>query len=419
MKIAIATPVYAPMINGVAVFSHNLAIGLSKLGHEVVVITPSQSRKKEVKVEDGVKVFYLKSTDVKVYPDQIHQVGPKKKILGVEMPRIFYKHGLKASVFPDRQIKKILGNFRPDIIHVQGSDPIGVSAVNYARKNKIPVVLTEHNQPEVLTEPLHLPGLIEKPTNRALSHYFINRQKKVDFVTMPTKLAIKNLLGEKDLNVPVEAVSNGVDLMAFKPGKGSDDIYNKYDIPKDHPIVLYVGRVDPEKKVGVALEAFKEFLGNHKLDSLSKTLFLIAGDGVDKNRLMNETQRMGLENSVKFLGRVMPPDLYNIYRIGDIFVTASEIETQGIVLIEAAASGLPLIAVDAGAVVEVCQNGVNGYLLKPGDVKGISEAIEKILSDSTMREKMSKKSLEIANQHSMEATLDKFVKIYEKLIKRV
>lgn len=419
MKIVIATPVYAPMINGVAVFSHNLATGLARLGHEVIVLTPSQTCKKRVRTIDGVKVFDLKSTDIKIYPDQIHQVSPKKKILGIETPRLFYKHGLKAALLPERQIKQILSEFHPDIIHVQGSDPIGVAAVKYARKHKIPVVLTEHNQPEVLTESLHLPGVVEKTANKALSHYFVNRQKKVDYVTMPTELAIKNLLNGRDLGVPVEAVSNGVDLTAFKPGKVADDIYTKYGVKKGVPIIIYIGRLDPEKKVETVLRAFKEFLDRHKLDNLSKTLFVVVGDGVAKNRLMAEAKRMNIQEAVRFLGRALPPDLYELYRMGDLFVTASEIETQGIVLIEAAATGLPLIAVKGGAVAEVCQHEVNGYLIEPGDISALAGAMGKILSDPDLKNKMSKKSLEIASRHALESTLERFVQIYEKLIKRV
>ena len=125
---------------------------------------------------------------------------------------------------------------------------------------------------------------------------------------------------------------------------------------------------------------------------------------------------MEISDSVKFLGRVLPPDLYEIYKIGSVFVTASEIETQGIVLIEAAASGLPLIAVNKGAVAEVCLNSKNGYLCEPDDAKGIAEAMEKILLDEKKRREFSEKSVEIASEHDFEKTLDKFINIYHKVI---
>ena len=413
MKIVIATAVYYPMINGVAVFSHNLAVGLAKRGNEVMVICPSQTGRNYSRTIDGVRTVYLRSVDAKVYPDQIHDVPEKKKIFGIKLPHLIYRHGLRVSVFPQIEVKKALDEFRPDVVHVQVSDPIGLSVVWYARRRGIPVVTTEHNQPDVFTDPLKVPGVVKKPVNYLLTSYFRNRQSKSDFVTMPTEQAIKDLIWSrgKGFPVPVAAVSNGVDLADFKPGKVSEEIYHKYNLPKDRPVVLYVGRVDPEKKVGAVIDAFKEA---HK--KVPKALLVIVGDGVDKVRLMQQVKRGGLSDDVRFLGRVLPPDLYELYRVGDVFVTASEIETQGIVLIEAAACGLPLIAVDAGAVGEVCISNRNGFLCRPRDIKEMSSAIVKILSNDRMRKEFSANSLKIAHEHDFEKTLDKFENIYKKVI---
>lgn len=411
MKIVIATAVYYPQINGVAVFSHNLALGLVKRGHDVMVICPSQTGKNYTRTIDGVKTVYLKSVDAKVYPDQIHAVPERKKILGVKMPRLMYRHGLRVSVFPQIEVRKVLNEFQPDVVHVQVSDPIGLSVVWWARKHNVPVVTTEHNQPEVLTESLKMPSMMKKGTNAVLASYFRNRQSKSDFVTMPTEQAIYNLIGDGTrFPVPVAAVSNGVDLSNFKPGRVSKEMYEKYGISADVPIVLYVGRVDPEKKVGLVVEAF---IGARK--KFPKMQLLIVGDGVDRVRLEGKYREYP---DIKFLGKVLPPDLYEIYKMGSVFVTASEIETQGIVLIEAAASGLPLIAVDKGAVSEVCIDFKNGFLCHPGAVKEISEAIVKIMSDDKLREKFTRRSVEIAHEHDFEKTLDKFINIYNKVIKR-
>ena len=414
MRVLIATAVYYPMVNGVAVFSHNLATGLARRGNEVAVICPSQTGKNHSKTEDGVKVHYLKSTQARVYPDQIHDVPAKKKLFGKEMPHLFYKHSLRVSVFPARQIKKIMKAFKPDVVHVQVSDPIGLSVVSYARKMNVPVVTTEHNQPEVFTEPLHMPKLIKKPVDAMLSSYFYSRQKKSDFVTMPTKQAIDNLIlsRKKEFKVPVAAVSNGVDLSNFKPGKASDEIYEKYKIRKNVPTVVYVGRVDPEKKVGLVVDAFSKVL-----EKLPEAQLVVVGDGVDRLRIEQNVKKLGALKSIRILGRVLQPDLYELYRVGDVFATASEIETQGIVLIEAAASGLPLIAVNAGAVSEVCITGKNGFLCEPKNVEQISDSIYNILSDKELQKKYSKASLEIAAEHDLEKTIDKFLNIYNRVIK--
>ena len=417
MKITIATAVYYPQINGVAVFSHNLAVGLARRGHQVMVICPSQTGKNYSRLIDGVKTVYLKSVDAKIYPDQIHAVGAKKKVLGVRWPRLWYKHGFRVSVFPQREIKRALDDFCPDVVHVQVSDPIGLSVVWWAKKNGVPVVTTEHNQPDVITDQLHMPIFVKKPANAMLNMYFRNRQSKSDFVTMPTEKAIRELLGKgEEFPVPVAAVSNGVDLSNFKPGRASSELRKKYGINSDAPVVLYVGRVDPEKKVELVIEAAKQARAKtpqkQGQNDVSRLEVVIVGDGIDKARLERLYRD---EKWVHFLGRIVPPELYEVYRLGDVFVTASEIETQGIVLIEAAATGLPLIAVNAGAVGEVCQNNVNGLLCEPGSVVEISDAIVKILSDPALRERLSKKSIEIASEHDFEKTLDKFINIYNKV----
>lgn len=411
MRIVIATAVYYPQINGVAVFSHNLACGLARRGHEVMVICPSRTGKNHVEMQDGVKVCYLRSIDAKVYPDQIHDVPEKREVLGVKMPRLVYRHGFRVSVFPQLEVKKALDEFRPDVVHVQVSDPIGLSVASYARHRGIPVVTTEHNQPEVITEPLKVPSLVRKGANVALSAYFRNRQSKSDFVTMPTEQAIRELIGNGvEFPVPVAAVSNGVDLSHFKPGLVSKELYEKYGIDASIPMVLYVGRVDPEKKVELVVKAFKE-----ARKVVPKMQLVVVGDGVDRLRLEG---KYGATTGVKFLGKVLPPDLYELYKMGSVFATASEIETQGIVLIEAAASGLPLIAVNKGAVSEVCLNGENGYLCKPGSVEEIGEAIVKIMSDDKLREKFAKRSVEVAHEHDFEKTLNKFINIYQKVVQK-
>ncbi len=411
MKIVIATAVYYPMLNGVAVFSHNLAVGLARRGHKVMVLCPSQTGRNYTRTIDGVKTVYLKSVQAKVYPDQIHPVPEKKKIWKLKLPHLLYRHGFRVSVFPQAEIKKALGEFWPDVVHVQVSDPIGLSVAAYARKHNIPVVTTEHNQPEVITEPLHVPKVIKKPVDAALAAYFVNRQSKSDFVTMPTEKAIKDLIWSrgKEFPVPVAAVSNGVDLTNFKPGKADTNLYGKYKLNKDYKTVLYVGRLDPEKNVEAVIEAFAR-----AKQRITEIQLVIVGDGVDKARLENMASGY---SDVYFLGRVTPPELYKVYRLGDVFATASEIETQGIVLIEAAATGLPLIAVDKGAVSEVCRDGENGYLCRPGDVIGISDAMLNILSDDKLRKKYSDNSIKIAREHDFENTLDKFINIYNKVIR--
>ena len=411
MKIVIATAVYYPMTNGVAVFAFNLASGMARRGHDVMVLCPSQTGKGHVEIQDGVKVVYLKSKKMHLYADQLHPIPPKKKLLGKELPHVYYKNGFWISALPAHQVKKALDKFKPDIIHSQGADPIGLAAKSYAKKHCIPLVTTEHNMPDVFTGPLKLPKPVKKPVNALLATYFVSQQKRSDYVTMPTQLAIDDLImeREKKFAAPVEAVSNGVDLSAFKAGSANPKILKKYRLPKEY--MLYVGRIDPEKQLSLVLKAFAE-----ALKEVPKARFVIVGDGVDKANLERLVKKLKIGGAVTFLGRVLPPDVYDIYRGGLFFATASEIETQGIVLIEAAATGLPLIAVNKGAVAEICKNNENGFLCEPKDVDAMAAGMVKLFNDKDLRRKYSAKSLELAQKHDITNTLTRFEEIYAEVI---
>ena len=176
---------------------------------------------------------------------------------------------------------------------------------------------------------------------------------------------------------------------------------------------MYIGRVDPEKSIDVVVKAFALLLA----DGISNTELVIVGDGIDMARLKELTEDLGISKEVKFLGKIMMPELAKVYRMGTIFATGSETETQGIVLIEAAATGLPLVAVNAGAVGEICVGGFNGELVEAGNIEAFKEAMKKILLDKKLQKEYSKNSLEISKKHDLRHTLKRFEEIYEEAIR--
>ena len=176
--------------------------------------------------------------------------------------------------------------------------------------------------------------------------------------------------------------------------------------------MLYIGRVDPEKSISNVIKAFAK-----ALKKVPDAEMVIVGDGIDVNHLKNLVSELEISDKVNFTGKIMPPELVEIYRSGTLFATASETETQGIVLIEAAATGLPLIAVDKGAVSELCQNGRNGELCQPGDIDGIAKAMVKILSSEELQKKYSEGSIEVSKMHDLNRTLSRFEEIYHEAIK--
>ena len=407
MKVVIATDAYFPMTNGVAVFSHNLAEGLAKRGHEVMVICPSFTGRRHKKKDwkTGVTVFHLKSLRFPFYPDQIEKAPEAKRLL--------YKNGLWTAVNPYHQMKKVLDNFQPDVIHLQTAGTIGVATRAYVERRKIPLVSTGHSYPDNFTGQFKILKPVKKPVDKVTKDYLNSFLKHSDYATMPTEMAIDDLIpkNRKRFKVPVEPLSNGVDLSQFAPGAPASRVLKKYKIDPSRPRVIYVGRVDPEKSIEIVLEAFKKALGE-----APNAEMLVVGDGIDRGRLERQIKEEGSSDSIRFLGKVMPPDLQEVYRTGTVFATASETETQGIVLIEAAATGLPLIAVDAGAIREVCRNGENGFLCKPKDVAKISKAMVKLLTDKKLREEYSANSLKVSREHDLNTTLARFEEIYRKAI---
>ena len=413
MKIAITSDLYYPMTNGVAVFAHNLAKGLAKQGHEVLVICPSfKGRQYRVK-RDGVTTMYLRSIRFPFYPDQINKVPDGKEILGVPLPRLAYRHGLWITVDPYPALKRVLNKFHPDVIHNQTAEMIAIAARRYAKKYDVPMVSTGHAYPDNITSQLKILKPIKRPLDAVLRTYMASFLKHSEYATMPTEMAIDDLVPKKrkSFKVTVEPLSNGVDLAQFGPKKAPLRIYKKYRLPTDRPIVLYVGRVDPEKSISNVVTAFSGVL-----EAVPEALLVIVGDGTDRRRLTDLVEALGIQQSVRFLGRVMPPDVMEIYRTAQVFATASETETQGIVLIEAAATALPLVAVDAGAVRELCQHKKNGILCHPGDVEEMTDALVKILKNPDVRERYGKASLEISKKHDLNRTLGRFVEIYEEAI---
>lgn len=387
MKILIASDLYWPVINGVSTFTRNLAKGLASRGHKVVVIAPSQTGKKYKEVDGNYTIF---RTATVIFP--------------------FYQN-YRVSLTPNLEVKKIINEFQPDIIHIQSFLMIGQAVVRYAQKYNIPVVSTNHAMPENLMDNLKLLAPISKPINSALKKYIVRFNTKTDYFTMPTQSAL-DMFGIKKTKfaVPVEAVSNGIDLSRFSVSKAPKSIFKKYKLPEDKPIVTFVGRVDAEKHLSTLVKAFEKLV--KKIDAH----LMIVGDGTDLLNLKELAHELNIFDKITFTGRVTDEDLVNLHKVGSVFCMPSPAELQSIVMLESMASGKPTVAVDAGPLKELCQNGRNGYLCRPDDDKQIAEALYKILSNKKLREKMGKESVIIAAKHDISKTFKRFEEIYSSLV---
>lgn len=388
MKILIAADLHWPTINGVAVFSRNLAEGLAARGHEVIVVAPSQRRSgRGYEEEDGR--YTIKRT--------------------ISVPFPFYQN-FRISLSPRREMKRIIEEFEPDVVHIQMLLGVGQAAMRYAKRYNLPVVATNHAIPENLMDNIRLLAPISGPINKLITEYGARFHSKADHVTMPTQAAIDMLTeGREDLPpIPIEAVSNGIDLSRFTPSRASASIYKKFSIPTDKTIITYVGRLDSEKHVSVLINAFYSI----QTKTTTPLHLLVVGFGTDGDRLKNQTYELDIHKDVTFTGRVTDDEIVALQKVGDMFCMPSPSELQCIAALEAMASGKPIVAVDAGALHELCQSGVNGFLCEKDNTQQIAESLLRLIDDKKLRDTYGKASVKIAITHDIKHTIDRFEEIY-------
>ena len=387
MKILIASDLHWPVLNGVATFSRNLARGMAARGHEVVVIAPSQDGKKSVEIDGNYTIYRVSTT---IFP--------------------FYQN-FRIALTPQLEVRKIIQDFAPDIIHIQMLLGIGQAAMFFGKRYDIPIVTTSHAMAENLLDNLKRAARFSKPINYMISDYGRRFHSRADAITSPTKSGLESFGKHVNkLAKHVEIISNGVDLTEYSPAEPDPAIYKKFNLPTDKPIVTYIGRVDVEKHLPVLIKAFK--IVHESVDAH----LLIVGDGVDRENLIQMVDECGMAQCVTFAGRVSDEDKILLEQIGTLYAISSPAELQSIATLEAMACGQPIVAVDAGALAELCHDGENGYLFDLNDSEKMAKNILAILNDAKLRELFSKESLKIAQKHNLEFTLREYEALYRRTI---
>jgi glycosyltransferase involved in cell wall biosynthesis len=389
MRIAYLTQSYPPMISGAALVVENLATGMAASGHEVLVIAASDTSQTYVVRKKYLTVLRLKS---------VH--NPTRV-------------GQRFTPYSRHSVTSALQEFRPEAIHSHEPMPISLPAIRYAGEMNVPTVITIHQLPPTATR--HLPGYLQVGIEKLLWKYGRWYSKKFTGLITPTETTSDQI--RKIVGRPVTTISNGIDLQTFHPSRLNDNgavVRQKWNLPADVPILLHVGRLDPDKNAERVIEAAAQaFKGN-------QAHLLIVGDGLRKPALMKLCESLGIADRVHFTGFISTKQgLPELYRIAHLFITASEIETQGLVLLEAAASGLPIVAIRATCIPEIVHDGVNGFLAESGDVDGLSQRIHTLLSDNQKAAQMGKASLALAQKHDNRFTIEAHEKLYCQLIEQI
>jgi 1,2-diacylglycerol 3-alpha-glucosyltransferase len=328
MKVLITTDLYATDTNGVVTSIKNLVDALTKRGHEVRILAVSGNRKNQV--QDSV--YYIKSASLEfIYPQ-------------VRMP-ISYSN---------RLIREIV-KWKPDVIHSQCELFSMVFARKVSKKTKAPIVHTYHTMYEQYVGYV-LPGkrfgkwVVRRLTNSRLKH--------TSAVIAPTHKVEKVLIGY-GLDKPICVVPSGIDLSRHRTRITAEerrDMLSSLGVSEDRFVMLNLGRLGTEKNIGELLTLFATLRTKHP-----EAVFVIVGDGPAKGDLEKQAEQLGIREHVVFAGMVAPLETHKYYQLGDVFVSASTSETQGLTYIEAAANGLPLLCREDLCLRNVIVQGENGY----------------------------------------------------------
>lgn len=387
MRILIAGTANYPAMNGQATFTETLTEGLAARGHEVISIFPSEKKSAYSTLRNGVHVEAIRSINATL----IH-------------PEAYF------SLFSQSAVRKIIKSYHPQIIHIQDHFPVGYDVVQVAKKFGIHMIGTNHFMPENLAAYVPLLSSMKPVYDKLMWGFMLNVYNHLDVATAQSK-ASAALMRARGLRIPVFPVSCGIDLGRFKPLPGFDrnTFRARYGIATDKTIFLFVGRVDPEKRLDVLLHALR-------LLNRADIQLVIAGRGAEFESLKSLASKLELGNRVLFTGFIPAEDLPALFNCGDIFTMPSEAELLSIATLEAMACGLPVLLANAVALPELAVNDENGYLFRPGDPADAAEKMALLADHPERWPAMGAASREKANYHGLDYVLKQYETLYSNLL---
>src|SRR5437660_4555426 len=373
MRIMIVTDQYPPMVGGVPTVTHGLAHDFANRGHQVWVVAPSQGARDVRRLEHKVRVYRFSSFEWPTY------------------------EGLRIPFLPFVPIRNLLKKSDPHIIHIHSPVVLGNIAQILAGGLRKPVIATNHYLPVNLSRSFSADSLFGKSFNNVTYSYLVHFCNRCEYVTAPTMTAL-NLLYERGLRAPAQAISNGVDLKKFSPGERDKRLRQHFNLPQDRPLILSVNRLSQEKRIDVLIDAVAKMTQDAH--------FAIASTGPAEAALRARVEELNLTDRVSFLGFIHDKDLAPLYRLADVFAIPSEAELQSLATMEAMACGLPVVAADAYALPELVHHEINGFLFQRGNSEEMAQYFDVLVIDKELRRQMGSKSLEIIAKHDRIQVLD-------------
>jgi glycosyltransferase involved in cell wall biosynthesis len=376
VRVALFTNNYLPFCGGVTISVETLRRGLQGRGHEVWVFAPRFAGGEG----DRPGVVRYPSVPAATYPDFPLAVPCSPRIA--------------------RRVRAL--DF--DVFHAHHPFLLGPAACRLGRRQGRPVVFTYHTRYEKYAHYVPLTRRLVEAAALRLSTRFAAR---ADAVIAPSQV-IRGELRARAVNVPIAVVPTGVDLAQFRPGPRAM-ARAQLGLAPAGAVLLYVGRLDPEKSVGRLLLAFDRIA-----TIVPDVRLVLVGQGTEGERLRRQARRLAAADLILFFGVRGHGTLPGCYQAADLFLFASETETQGLVLAEAAASALPSVAVAASGSDEVVRDGETGLLTK-SDPAAIAEAAIGLLLDDDRRRWMAERARRLAEREfDVRLQIDRTLEVYER-----
>lgn len=325
LRIAVVTDTYPPEVNGVAMTLGHFVAGLQKRDHEVQLIRPRQGSEQLADGDDAGNDSRLQEVLMR----------------GIPIPRY---PALKMGLPAKPALIRLWSFCRPDLVHIVTEGPLGWSALQAARKLKLPVCSDFRTNFHAYSRHYGI-GWLKKPIAA-----YLRKFHNLTMCTMvPTEAMKKELfdLGFRDLKV----VSRGVDTALFNPSKRSESLRQNWGAGPDDPVAIHVGRLAPEKNLQDAISAFEAIR-----QIAPRAKLVLVGDGPQRALLQARCP------DAIFAGMRIGEELASYFASGDIFLFPSLTETYGNVTVEAMASGLTVVAYNYAAASEYIEYGLNGML---------------------------------------------------------
>ncbi|MGE5371827.1 MAG: glycosyltransferase family 4 protein [Solirubrobacterales bacterium] len=380
MRIGLFSDSYTPYTSGVVTSIQTLKAELTARGHDVHVFAPEYPNHMET--ETNIHRFF--SVPAPTNPD----------------------FTLPVPISP--RMTALVKRLRLDVIHVHSPFLLGQMGMRCANRWDIPLVFTYHTKYDQYVHYFPLAQDLARDLTIRYSRYFCG---KCDLVIAPST-DIESVIRGYGIRTTVRVVPTGVDTDKYTAGD-PDWLRQRFHIEPDRKICLFVGRLSPEKNLAFLIEAMARVKAREKV-----TLVLTASGPMERElRQLAAAQGMVEGTDLIFTGFLNDEELVNAYAGSDLFTFASVTETQGVVLVEAMASGLPIAAVEASGTRDMVQNGSQG-ILTPVDLDQFTEAIIRLLSDSALREQMAAAGVQRAQALSAQGMAEKLENEYTRLIER-